>query len=148
MARIFLKLAAFIFVWLLPTLGGASNINYKATMVGLESFPDIEKATQKLSQILNPDTDFILTSEGVLRDILKEDCHQMSAYLRSYGFYDVKIFHEIEITPEQEYNIILHVEAGERYSINRIDVLINGKDFSIDQEILSAKKDTPIIHEL
>lgn len=148
MVRILLKLTALIFVWLSPILGAAPNINYKATMVGLESFPDIEQATSKLSQILNPDSDFVITSDGVLRDILKEDIHQMYAYLESYGFYDAKIFPEIEITPEQEYNIIFHVEAGERYSINRIDVLVNGKDFPIDQELLSAKKDTPIIHEL
>lgn len=148
MAHTFLKLAVFIFVWLSPAFGAASNINYKATMLGLESFPDIEQATQKLSQILNPDTDFVLTSDGVLRDFLKEDLLQMYAYLQSYGFYDARIFPEIEITPEQKYNIIFHVEPGERYPINRIEVLVNGKDFSIDKEILSARKDTPIIHEL
>ncbi|QOL20000.1 autotransporter assembly complex protein TamA [Candidatus Bodocaedibacter vickermanii] len=148
MAHVFLTLAASIFIWLSPTLGAAPNINYKATIVGLELFPDIEQSSKKMSQILNPDTDFVLTSEGVLRDILKEDIYQIYAYLQSYGFYDAKIFPEIEITSEQEYKIILHVEAGERYSINRIDVLVNGKDFSIDPELLSTKKDTPIIHEL
>ncbi|MDP3641361.1 MAG: hypothetical protein Q8R43_02880, partial [Alphaproteobacteria bacterium] len=148
MARTLITLAAIIFVCLSPRLGAASNINYTATIVGLESFPDIEQSTSKLSQILNPDTDFILTSEGVLRDILKEDLYQMYSYLQSYGFYDAKIFPEIEITQEQKYNIIFHVEAGERYSINRTEVLVNGKDFPIDQELLSAKKDTPIIHKL
>jgi translocation and assembly module TamA len=147
MARTFLKLSALIFIWLSSTWGATSNINYKATMLGLESFPDIEQAAQKLSQILNPDTDFVLTSEGVLRDILKEDILQMQAYLQSYGFYDAKIFPEIAITPEQEHSIIFHAEAGERYTINRIEVFVNGKDFPIDQEILSAKKDAPIIHE-
>jgi translocation and assembly module TamA len=149
MAHTFLKLTALIFfTWLSPTWGATPNINYKARILGLESFPDIEHSAKKMSQILNPDADFILASEGVLRDILKEDIEKMYAYLQSHGFYDAKIFPEIEITPEQEYTIFFHVEAGERYTINRIEILVNGKDFPIDPEILSAKKDTPIIHEL
>lgn len=148
MACTFIRLVALLLIWISPTWGASPILNYKATIVGLESFPDIDLAAKKLSQILNPDTDFVLTSEGVLRDVLKEDIDQMHTYLESYGFYDAKIFPEIEINPDQEYNIVLHVEAGERYSVNRIEVLVNGKDFSIDPELLSAKKDTPMINEL
>jgi translocation and assembly module TamA len=130
-----------------PACGETSNIDYKASVVGLEAFPDLESPAKNLSQILNPDSDFVLTSEGVLRDYLNDDIQRMLDYLKSYGFYDVKIFPEIETNKEQKYVVTIHVDLGERYTINRIEVFVNDKDFNFDSDLLSAQKDSPIIHE-
>lgn len=147
MVNLFIKTTLLICFLIIPTYGETSNIDYKATIVGLEAFPDLETPTKNLSQILNPDSDFVLTSEGILRDYLNDDIQRMLAYLKSYGFYDVKIFPEIEVNKDQKYVVTIHVDLGERYIINRIEVFVNDKDFEIDSDLLSAKKDNPIIHE-
>lgn len=147
MANLFIKISLSFCFLLIPLWAETSKIDYTASAVGMEAFPDIETPAKNLSQILNPDSDFALTSEGVLRDYLKDDIRRMAAYIKSYGFYDVKIFPEIEINAEQKYIITIHVDLGERYTINRIEVLVNDNDFQADPELFSAKKDTPIIHE-
>jgi hypothetical protein len=70
MASIFIKILAFVFLIFQPIYADAS-LDFNASLVGLEAFPEIESSSKKLSQLLNPDSSFRLTSEGVLRDIFK-----------------------------------------------------------------------------
>lgn len=126
----------------------AAGIKYEASITGMENFPDLEKNTKALSQILNPDSDFKPGSESVLRDILKDDISRMQSYLESNGFYDAKLFPELHITEEQTYQVTIHIELGERYTLNRIRIIVNNKKFPFDKKLLAAPKNSPAINEL
>jgi translocation and assembly module TamA len=124
------------------------QIQYTVSIIGLQDFPDIEIEAQKLSQLLNPDSSFSIESEGIIRDVLQDDITRIRTYLESYGFYDVKLFSEIETITAQEYKITLHVDVGERYIVNHIKIYVNGQKFIFDKHLLFSQKDSPIINEL
>lgn len=147
MARIFIKIITFVFLVACPLCEAATTLDFQASIAGLEAFPDIEDASRKLSQLINPDSGFVLSSEGVLRDILQEDIRRITAYLKSCGFYDARIYPEIDINDELKYIINFHIEPGERYVVNRIEIFLNDSDFDIDPELLSTKKDSPVMNE-
>lgn len=147
MARIFIKIITFVFITFGPLCAAAAPLDFQASMVGLEAFPDIESSSKKLSQLLNPDSDFILNSEGILRDILQEDIRRITAYLNSCGFYAARVYPEMEITNELKYIINIHIEPGERYVVNRIEILLNDHDFVVDPDLLSTKKEAPVLNE-
>lgn len=148
MATVLLKWTTWICVIITVLINStAARVIYTASVIGLDKFPEIKRSVSSLSQLLNPDSDFEPNSESILRDVLQEDMLRMKAYLESYGFYDAHLFPEIEALSKNSYKIVFHIEPGDRYTINHIKVLVNGKDFQIDTAILSAKKDTPIINE-
>jgi translocation and assembly module TamA len=148
MARIFLKFIIFIIITIITHGNIVARVEYKASIVGVEKFPEIQNNAKTLSQILNPDSDFNPGSESVLRDILQDDIDRIRSYLESCGFYDAKLFPEIETTAKQLYEITIHIDLGERYTINRTRILVNNKKFPFNKKLLSAQKDTPAINEL
>lgn len=148
MARIFLKFIIFIFITAITHGNIDARVEYKASIIGIENFPEIENNAKALSQILNPDSDFNPGSESVLRDILQDDLPRIRTYLESCGFYDAKLFPEIENTAEQVYQITIHIDLGERYTINRTRILVNNKKFSFNKKLLAARKNAPAINEL
>lgn len=149
MAVIFLRFLCALFIFMpVDFCSSTSAITYNAKIIGLEKFPELASAAKNLSPLLSHETDIPPGSEGVLRDLLHDDIQRIKTYLESYGFYDVRLFSEIEAISDTIYNITLHVDTGEQYTINRIKVFVNGKKFPIDSELLSAQKDAPAINEL
>ncbi|MCP5322881.1 MAG: BamA/TamA family outer membrane protein [Candidatus Paracaedibacteraceae bacterium] len=149
MANIFIRFISIFFIILASVSAeNSSTLMYEIKLVGLEEFPEIEAASKTLSQLINPDSDFSPGSEGILRDILQDDINHITDYLKSYGFHDVLIFPEIDTSAAPNYKIVIHVDSGERYTINRIKVFVNGKKFPIPTEILAARKNAPVINEL
>lgn len=149
MATILIRFISLVFIIMTSVYGGDTpTIKYEIKLVGLEELPEIEAASKTLSQLINPDSDFAPGSEGILREILQDDINHITDYLKSSGFHDAFIFPEIDASAAPNYKIVIHIDAGERYTINRIKVFVNGKKFPIPTEILSARKNTPAVNEL
>ena len=147
MARIFIKIITLAFITFSSWCEAAPTLDFQASMIGLDAFPDIESSAKKLSQLLNPDSDFTLNSDGILRDILQEDIRRIAAYLKSCGFYAARVYPEVEITNELKYIVNIHIEPGERYIVNRIEIFLNDHDFVMDPDLLSTQKEAPVLNE-
>lgn len=136
-----------VFIALHPLCEAETTLDFQASLVGLEALPDIESSSKKLSQLLNPDSSFLLSSEGVLRDVLQEDIRRIHSYLKSCGFYDARLYPEIETSADLKYTVTMHIDPGERYIVNHIEIFVNNSDFFIDPELLSTQKGAPVINE-
>lgn len=88
-----------------------------------------------------------MNSDGILRDILQEDIRRIAAYLKSCGFYAARVYPEVEITNELKYIVNIHIEPGERYIVNRIEIFLNDHDFVMDPDLLSTQKEAPVLNE-
>lgn len=149
MAHIFLNILFALAVLVSPAgYCSSSKVVYTASILGMEDFSDLKKNCESLSQLINPDSDFAPISESVLRDVLKEDIARIKSYIASQGFYDVRIFPEIQQNEDFSFKIIIHTHLEERYVINNIHVNVNGKSISFNLDLLSSKKNNPIINEI
>lgn len=122
------------------------SFSYTAKVKGVEKFKNLMEGAEKLSQLITPDDSFVVSSESVLRDFLMSDIESITEYLESYGFYDAKVFPEIDIK-DGVYNVVMRVYLGEQYTINNINVYVNGKAQDLPKEVLDISRGSPGVNE-
>lgn len=71
----------------------------------------------------------IFTSGSNLNESLfLSDVNKISSFYRDKGFFDVKVVYKINKTSFSKYNLIFHINEGNRYEINSIKYSYNDQD--------------------
>lgn len=149
MANVLLKTCVVIMCFLCGVgvaFAQKETFHYVAKIKGLEDFKELQENAEKLSQLITPEDADAIASESVLRDFLMSDILQIKQYLQSNGFYDVKIFPEIE-EKEDAHEVSFRVYLGEQYTLNYINIFVNGAPSKFSIPNLEIKAGDPAVNQ-